>query len=193
MESEQYLDYLILVKHLFDRWKLHFQDKLKDRKVLDLKTAEMWSVALMLMQATEREMEAAFAVSITKKWPPTTPADFLEPVRGVEVSLYPDAYTAYQQAANGNYLHPVCKETAKRLGTWELKSQAERITQPKWDKLYKQVCLEYSLDSAKFNQNQAAIESKHQADAKVLGKPILSLEEQSEIATAALKKIREII
>lgn len=193
MESEQYLDYLILVNHLFDRWKLHFQSKLKERQVLDLKTAKMWAVALMMMQVTEQEMESAFAVSITKLWPPTTPADLLEPIRGSEVSPYPDAYTAYQQAANGNYLHPVCKETAKRLGTWELKSQAESITQPKWQRIYKQVCLEYSVDSAKFNQIHAAIESKYQSDTKVLYKPRLSLEEQSAIATAALKKIREII
>ena len=193
MQSEQYIECLGLVDALFTKWRSHFGSKLKDRQVLDLETAQMWAAALVMLQVTKHEIDLAFAVSITKLWPPTTPADLLEPVRGGQVSPYPDSYTAYQQAANGNYLHPVCHETAKRIGTWELARQPEYVTKRQWEETYKQVCLEYSQDSAKFNQNQAAIEHKRQSDTKVLDKPKMSLEEQSAIATAALKKIREIL
>lgn len=111
-----------LVDALFEKWNKHFSSKLKDRQVLDLDTARLWAAALVMLKATNEEIDLAFAVSITKLWPPTTPADFLELIRSEVVSEYPNSDTAYIAAANGNYLHAVCHETAMRIGTFELRT-----------------------------------------------------------------------
>lgn len=179
------------VIELFGYFKTNFGTKFKQEE-WGRDRVNMWAVALTELQITPREFSESTRKVRHQSWQPTTPADFLALSREAS-NEYPDSYTAYQQAANGNYLHPACHEAAKRIGVWELARQSEFIAIKKWNEIYKQVCLEHSQDSAKFNQNIAAIESKRQSDTKVLDKPVMTLEEQSAIATAALKKIREIL
>lgn len=189
MQSEQYPEYLELVDVLFANWKLHFGSKLKDRQILDLDTATLWAAALAMLKATSQEIDLAFAASITKKWPPTTPADLLELVRGNNTSQYPESYTAYTHAANGNYLHPVCHATAVRVGLWNMRNLNEYVTRKAWNEVYPLVCADHSHDSVKFDQNLAAIERNNQSDVK-LDKPKKSLEEQSAITTTFIENIR---
>lgn len=192
MQSEQYLEYLELVDALFEKWNKHFSSRLKDRQFLDLDTARLWAAALVMLKATNEEIDLAFAVSITKLWPPTTPADFLELIRSEVVSEYPNSDTAYIAAANGNYLHAVCHETAMRIGTFELRNQDGYITSKKWDRIYKEVCIEHSQNAAKFNQNIAAIQRKRKSDTPALA-PKISLEAQSAITQSALEKTRKLL
>lgn len=193
MELEPFLDCLILVDNLFSHWKLHFGSKLKDRQDLDVQTAKQWAAALVMMEVTEIEVETAFLKSLTHLWPPTTPADFLELVRSNHTSQFPEAYTAYTQAANGTYLHPVCHETAVRVGLWNMRNANEYITRRAWNEIYPQVCDEYSQDSAKFEPNAIAIERKREIDTPVLAAPKKLSESQIKAAMSAIEKIREMI
>lgn len=191
--SEQYLDCLVLVDELFKNWKAHFGSKLKERQELDLQTARLWSVALALLEVTENEFEIAFTQSLIQKWPPTTPADFVELARVEASTQFPDSYTAYTNAANGKYLHAVCYEAAVRVGLYEMRNQAQYVTLKIWKDIYAVVCNEYMRDTAKFEQNQLKLAPKSQSDTNVPASPQISLERQSEIAMLSITKIREIL
>lgn len=142
---------------------------------------------------TNDEFEIAFINSLKEHWSPTSPADFLALARKPTADNYPDSDSAYIEAANGNYLHAVCHETAMRIGIFELRTQDSYITSKQWQRIYKDVCIEHSKNAANFNKNIAAIERKNQSDTHVLPAPKISLEAQSAITLAAIDKIRKLL
>lgn len=107
-------------------------------------TAEIWAIALTDLRITGKELAVAQRKSMSLEWPPTAPADFLALGRTETVSNYPDMKQAYLAAAQGNYKHEVTLETAKRVGTWELKTQPESVSYKSWQKHYPEVCEEHS-------------------------------------------------
>ena len=109
-----------------------------------LDTVEVWAIALTDLQITKKELVTAQRKSMSLEWPPTAPADFLALGRTETASNYPDMRTEYLAAAQGNYKHEVTLETAKRVGSWELKTQPESISFKAWQKHYPQVCEEHS-------------------------------------------------
>lgn len=129
---------------MFEDWKRVFGAKLQDRQQLDLRTAELWSIALQQLKITPNEFKTAMAKSITLEWPPTAPADFLALGRTKTASNYPDMRQEYLAAAQGQYKHEVTLETAKRVGTWELKTQPESVSFKAWQRYYPEVCKEHS-------------------------------------------------
>ena len=109
-----------------------------------LDTVEVWAIALTDLKITRTELLTAQKKSMSLEWPPTAPADFLALGRTETASNYPDMRTEYLAAAQGNYKHEVTLETAKRVGSWELKTQPESISFKAWQKHYPQVCEEHS-------------------------------------------------
>lgn len=154
---------------------------------------EIWAIALTELDITPNEFRLAVSKVRQQTWQPSTPRDFLNLARKPIAANYPDSDTAYIAAANGNYLHAVCHETVQRIGTFELRTRAVYITAKKWDRIYKEVCIEHSQNAANFNQNIAAIERKRQSDTPALAAPRLSLEAQSAITQSAIDKIRKIL
>lgn len=146
---------------MFEDWKRVFGSKLKDRQSVDLRTAELWSIALQQLKITPKEFKVAMQKSITLEWPPTAPADFLALGRTETASNYPDMKQAYLAAANGDYKHEVALETAKRVGSWELKTQPESISYKAWQKHYPEVCKEHSEGKSFKVPESHQIEHKH--------------------------------
>lgn len=107
-------------------------------------TAEIWAIALTDLRITGKELAVAQRKSMSLEWPPTAPADFLALGRTETASNYPDSRQAYLAAANGDYKHEVALETAKRVGSWELKTQPESVSYKSWQKHYVEVCEEHS-------------------------------------------------
>lgn len=182
-----------MVDRLFIEWRNNFGDKLKDRKQLNTTTLNIWAVALTAMNMTNAEFEIAFINSLKEQWSPTSPADFLALARKPIADNYPNSDTAYIAAAKGNYLHPVCHETAQRIGTFEMRSQSGYITAKQWQRIYKEVCIEHSQNATKFDKNIAAIERKRQSVTHALEAPTMSLEAQSAITLTALYNIRKLL
>ena len=133
-----------LVIDLFEDWLRMYGSKLKERQTLDLRTAELWTLAIKNSGITLKEFKTAAELSLNLKWPPTAAQDFIELVKGDVSSNYPDMRKAYMSAAQGNYKHEVTLETAKRVGTWELKTQPESISYKSWQKHYVDVCKQHS-------------------------------------------------
>lgn len=135
---------LEMMTDMFEDWKRVFGSKLQERQSVDLRTAELWSIALQQLRITPGEFKTAMAKSICLQWPPTAPADFLALGRTDTASSYPDMRQEYLAAAQGIYKHEVTFETANRVGTWELKTQPESVSYKSWQKHYPEVCKEHS-------------------------------------------------
>ena len=120
-----------------------FRSKMKDED-WDTDTVVVWHIALTDLQMTANEFATAKRKSLGLQWPPTAPADFLALGRTETASNYPDMRSEYLAAAQGSYKHEVTLETAKRVGTWELKTQPESISYKSWQKHYPEVCEEHS-------------------------------------------------
>ena len=120
-----------------------FRSKMKDED-WDTDTVVVWHIALTDLQMTANEFATAKRKSLGLQWPPTAPADFLALGRTETASNYPDMRSEYLAAAQGSYKHEVTLETAKRVGTWELKTQPESISYKSWQKYYPEVCKEHS-------------------------------------------------
>lgn len=131
------------IEQTFTTWKRLFRSKMKDEDWM-LDTVEVWAIALTDLKITRTELFAAQRKSMSLEWPPTAPADFLALGRTETASNYPDMKQAYLAAANGDYKHEVTLETAKRVGTWELKTQPESVSYKSWQKHYVEVCEEHS-------------------------------------------------
>lgn len=131
------------IASLFKGWKKLYRSKMKDED-WDMDTVKVWLIVLNDMNTTDQEFNLAKRVSIRYEWPPTHPADFLALGRTETASNYPDMRTEYLAAAQGSYKHEVTLETAKRVGTWELKTQPESISYKSWQKHYPEVCKEHS-------------------------------------------------
>lgn len=111
-----------------------FGSKLKDRQSIDLRTAELWSIALQQLKITPAEFKTSMAKSITLQWPPTAPADFIALGRTETASEYPTAQSAFTTACQNcgmrgdvkrNWKHEVIYETANRIGWGVLASATD--------------------------------------------------------------------
>ena len=129
---------------MFVKWKRRFKNKIKNED-WDIETIFDWAEILTELQITKTEFDKAErAVKLAGGWPPSHPADFLALGRTETASNYPDMKQAYLAAANGDYKHEVALETAKRVGSWELKTQPESVSYKSWQKHYPEVCEEHS-------------------------------------------------
>ena len=135
---------LEMMTNMFEDWKRVFGSKLKDRQSIDLRTAELWSIALQQLKITPKEFKVAMQKSITLEWPPTAPADFLELGRGKIADNYPEVRQAYIDQANRKTECPIAYETARRIGFGFIREQPEAVSYPMWQKIYKEVCIEHS-------------------------------------------------
>lgn len=187
----------MLVLEMFELWGTAWGDKLKGNRpsMLTMDVIDIWTVSLVQAQMTQAEFDVALPLSISAEleWPPGSPSDFLALARGKHTSQFPEAYTAYIQAANGTYLHPVCHATAVRVGLWQMRNADEYVSKKLWNEIYPLVCAEYSHDGAKFNQNAIAIERKRQSDMPALAAPKIDSQSQIQAAMTAIEKIRQIL
>lgn len=174
---EPLIQLLEMMTNMFEDWKRVFGSKLKDRQAVDLRTAELWSIALQQLKITPKEFKTAMAKSICLQWPPTAPADFLALGRTETASNYPDMRSEYLAAAQGQYKHEVTLETAKRVGTWELKTQPESVSYKSWQKHYPQVCKEHSQgadfkvpETHRVEHSHTAVQAGSETDKQITAK-----------------------
>lgn len=139
-----------------------------------LDTAEIWAIALTDLRITGKELAVAQRKSMSLEWPPTAPADFLALGRTETASNYPDMKQAYLAAANGDYKHEVALETAKRVGSWELKTQPESVSYKSWQKHYLEVCEEHSNgadfkvpETHRVEHSHAPVQAGSEADKRI--------------------------
>jgi len=137
-------------------------------------TAEIWAIALTDLRITGKELAVAQRKSMSLEWPPTAPADFLALGRTETASNYPDMKQAYLAAANGDYKHEVALETAKRVGSWELKTQPESVSYKSWQKHYPEVCEEHSNgadfkvpETHRVEHSHAPVQAGSEADKRI--------------------------
>ena len=152
-----------MVLEMFELWGTAWGDKLKNNRpsMLTMEVIDIWTVSLVQAQMTQAEFEVALPLSISAEleWPPS---DFLALARGKHTSQFPEAYTGYTQAANGTYLHPVCYETAVRVGLWRLRSEDARFVYPSWKEVYQIVCNESLAGATHIQPVSHQIENKSQ-------------------------------
>lgn len=139
-----------------------------------LDTVEVWAIALTDLQITKNELVTAQRKSMSLEWPPTAPADFLALGRTETASNYPDMRSEYLAAAQGNYKHEVTLETAKRVGSWELKTQPESVSYKSWQKHYVEVCEEHSQgadfkvpETHRVEHSHAPVQAGSEADKRI--------------------------
>ena len=137
-------------------------------------TAEIWAIALTDLRITGKELAVAQRKSMSLEWPPTAPVDFLALGRTETASNYPDMKQAYLAAANGDYKHEVALETAKRVGSWELKTQPESVSYKSWQKHYVEVCEEHSQgadfkvpETHRVEHSHAPVQAGSEADKRI--------------------------
>ncbi|MGO2018774.1 hypothetical protein [Psychrobacter sp.] len=172
-----------------DAWALAFPTKFKHEEVATHEFIDLWSIALQLLNATDNEINTAIALSVTKKWPPSSPYDFIALVRGGGIADTANYYQVYEAAANGKYDHITAYVAAERFGFFEIVREDAVKASKRFKVIYEKVCHEYALNSANFEQRQLKIECKREIDKLALEKKTISLERQSAIATAALTKL----
>jgi len=111
-----------------------YGSKLKERQTLDLRTAELWTLAIKNSGITLKEFNQAAELSLNLKWPPTAAQDFIELVRQNKPSEYPAAQSAFNTACQNcgmrgdvkrDWKHEVVYETANRIGWGVLASATE--------------------------------------------------------------------
>ena len=149
--SEPSVRLLELITELFEDWKRVFGAKLQERQVLDIRTTELWAIALKGLRITPAEFSTALAKSLTLKWPPTVPADFLELARAGKQSEYLDTQTAFETACRcagmrgdveRDWRHPTVLETANRIGWGKLASAGNGFIKY-FATVYEQVIIEH--------------------------------------------------
>ena len=160
----------------FTTWKRLFRTKMRDEDWMP-DTAEIWAIALTDLRITGKELAVAQRKSMSLEWPPTAPADFLALGRTEIASNYPDMKQAYLAAANGDYKHEVALETAKRVGSWELKTQPESVSYKSWQKHYVEVCEEHSQgadfkvpETHRVEHSHAPVQAGSEADKQITAK-----------------------
>ena len=162
---------------MFVKWKRHFKNKIKNED-WDIETIFDWAEILTELQITKTEFDKAErAVRLAGGWPPSHPADFLALGRTETASNYPDMKQAYLSAANGDYKHEVALETAKRVGSWELKTQPESVSYKSWQKHYVEVCEEHSQgtdfkvpETHRVEHSHAPVQAGSEADKQITAK-----------------------
>ena len=129
---------------MFVEWQILYDNKMKAED-WGLETIERWAKILTKLKITKSEFDRAEeAAELLGGWPIKHPADFLALGRTETASNYLDMRSEYLAAAQGSYKHEVTLETAKRVGTWNLKTQPESISYKSWQKHYPEVCKEHS-------------------------------------------------
>ena len=162
---------------MFAKWKIYFKSKMKDEE-WGLTNILLWTAVLNEFGVTEQELiegttKACFARELNG-WPPTTATDFINIFRTETASNYPDMKQAYLAAANGDYKHEVALETAKRVGSWELKTQPESVSYKSWQKHYVEVCEEHSQgkdfkvpETHRVEHSHAPVQAGSEADKRI--------------------------
>ena len=168
-----------MVISLFEDWQRMFGSKLKERQYLDLRTAELWAIALKNAGLTMREFKAAAMASLNLEWPPTAAADFIKLARPSN-NQYPDVQTAFYTAckaagmrgmAERDWGHVVVLETANRLGWGNLERASESYINH-FKKIYEQVISEHQAGADFVIKKEYRIEPP---------KPVKKLDPNSEI------------
>lgn len=162
------------IAEMFVSWKRLFKNKIKDED-WGIDTVFDWAEILTELQITKAEFgKAERAVKLSGGWPPSHPADFLALGRTETASNYPDMKQAYLAAANGDYKHEVALETAKRVGSWELKTQPESVSYKSWQKHYPEVCEEHSQgadfkvpETHRVEHSHAPVQAGSEADKRI--------------------------
>lgn len=151
--AEQMQGAMKSVLEIFKRWSVVFGNKYKLENV-DRDTLEIWSIALIDLKATNDEVALALRLSLTQKWPPSTPADFIELAR--DNGEYPEASKAFKVACSNsaavglgvslNWLHDVVRESARRYGMFDL-ARAEIGDLKRFKAIYTEVIAEHRAGS----------------------------------------------
>jgi len=140
-----------LVIDLFEDWLRMYGSKLKERQTLDLRTAELWTLAIKNSGITLKEFNQAAELSLNLKWPPTAAQDFIELIRQNKPSEYPAAQTAFNTACQNcgmrgdvkrDWKHEVIYETANRIG-WGILASATEYYFKTFQEIYEQVVSEH--------------------------------------------------
>lgn len=154
---------------MFEDWKRVFGSKLKDRQAIDVRTAELWTIALQQLKITPKEFNQALAKSITLEWPPTAPADFLALARTDSSLDYPSTQSAFDIACQNcgmrgqverNWQHEVIHETATRVG-WGKLANADYNYLKHFDSIYQQVISEHKAGATFLIPESHQIEHSH--------------------------------
>lgn len=128
-----------------------YGSKLKERQTLDLRTAELWTLAIKNSGITLKEFNRAAELSLNLKWPPTAAQDFIELVRQNKPSEYPAAQSAFTTACQNcgmrgdvkrDWKHEVVYETANRIG-WGVLASANEYYFKTFQEIYEQVVNEH--------------------------------------------------
>ena len=165
-----------ILLEMFTIWKKHFKNKMPQGD-WDLATAQLWAVTLTDLGFDEVQFGVCYRQSLTESWPPTTAADFAE--LATKNQHYPDCRAAYLAAAQGNYLHAVCYETASRVGFYEIRMGGEDKIFPIWKKCYADVCREHSLGASFTVPTTHQLEHQHIAASKNFALSMLAKIKQS--------------
>ena len=148
------------IMELFVSWVGVFGSKMKTED-WNIARINLWAEALTDLEITPAEFKAAKRKSMTLKWPPTAPADFLELGRGSIADNYPDMHKAYIDAAHHRWDEGgILYETAKRVGLAAMRELAEVKTYPQWQKHYPDVCKLHSQGLLAKPEPAKAIEQK---------------------------------
>lgn len=131
------------IMELFVSWVGVFGSKMKTED-WDMARINLWAEALTDLEITPSEFKAARRKSMTLKWMPTAPADFIDLGRKPVMDSYPNVRQAYLDQANHRTDCPIAYETAKRVGFSFIREQPETASYPIWQKYYKEVCIEHS-------------------------------------------------
>lgn len=159
---------------MFVEWQILYDNKMKAED-WGLETIERWAKILTKLKITKAEFDRAESeAELLGGWPIKHPADFLALGRTETASNYPDMKQAYLAAANGEYKHEVALETAKRVGSWELKTQPESVSYKSWQKHYVEVCEEHSQgadfkvpETHRVEHSHAPVQAGSEADKRI--------------------------
>lgn len=128
-----------------------YGSKLKERQTLDLRTAELWTLAIKNSGITLKEFNQAAELSLNLEWPPTAAQDFIKLIRQDKPSEYPTAQAAFTTACQNcgmrgdvkrNWKHGVVYETANRIGWGVLASASEGYFKT-FEGVYEQVIIDH--------------------------------------------------
>lgn len=167
-----------------------YGSKLKERQTLDLRTAELWTLAIKNSGITLKEFNQAAELSLNLKWPPTAAQDFIELVRQNKPSEYPAAQSAFMTACQNcgmkgdierDWKHAVVYETANRIGWGKLASATDYFFKT-FKQVYEQVVSEHKAGKT------FVIPQSHQVTYKHT--PVQAGSEADKRITAELAELR---
>lgn len=139
--------YIDVVTKLFDHWRIWFGAKVSANTRFGTAWVVEWADYLESQSATLDEMRQAYRISKGLDFPPTNARDFLALVRTARhiepmtaLSIAVEAAGASMYDGRPNWRSGEIHETAQRIGMWNLLHESSSVLQPKWQKIYQQVC-----------------------------------------------------